>query len=108
MDSLRIPSRFLVAAGFVSENTKIITGLGAHANKIDVGPPYYGIDLLGLTMDNRYYLYSTEMNSGGLYDVSGNCYDFRAISNSKLLHEYHDRLFRYLEKRGIYIKQTPT
>jgi arylsulfatase A-like enzyme len=107
IDSLRLPSRSLLAAGFVSETTKLSGRMGLHANKIAVGPPYYGIDLLGLTMDNKYYLYSTEMNMGRLYDVSNDPYVFRAITDAALLHKYHDLLYQRLRKEGIHITQDP-
>jgi hypothetical protein len=80
-------------------------GIGANVSKIDVGPPYFGIDLMGLTADDRYYLYSTELESGGLYDISGNPYDFRIISDMELVREYHERLYRHLDEKGIHIKK---
>lgn len=102
-----IPGRILVAAGFVSENTKLSVVMGAHANKIEVGPPYFGMDLFGLTANGKYYLYSTELNAGALYDISRDPYDFRVIDEPQLEHEYYDRLYKHLEERGIFLKQGP-
>jgi hypothetical protein len=109
MDAFDLPNRALVTAGFLTENAQPAGRLGFHyaVKAANVGPPYFGMDLFGVATQDHYYLYSTELGSGGLYDVSANPYDFREISDRALEDDYYNRLYQYLAERGIHLREEP-
>jgi len=41
------------------------------------------------------------------YDISANPYNFRLIDEQQLNHEYYERLYQHLERRGIFLKRKP-
>lgn len=74
----------------------------------ECGPPLYGVDMFSLIADNRCYIYSTISDPGGLYDISGDPYDFRPLDDPTLVRHYHDMLRLELEKKGIIIEENPS
>jgi len=108
---IKIPDRpiFTVYAGDRKIITTVVGGFmpRLRAEKQDVGPPHFGIGLAGLIMDEKYYIYALNKNSGRLFDVSADSFNVCTIDNRELLLNYHERLYEKLRSREIGIEQKP-
>lgn len=106
-DDIHIPPRSFTAV-YVRQKEMVATGIKSfRVVKRELGPPHYGIDLLGLLLDNKYYIYSIQSKSGRLYDISIDPYDFRNINKPDLITKYHNLLYQQLAAKGIFIDENP-
>jgi arylsulfatase A-like enzyme len=95
-------------AVYASDRKTVATIVGGfvprlRAEKQDVGPPHFGLDLTALIDDEKLYMYSIRNNSGWLYDVSEDPFDSRMIDSPKSMLEYHEALYKKLKTKDIYI-----
>ena len=98
VDKSRLSTRPIIA---------VTTGKTAKERR-ESGPPLYGVDMFSLIADDRCYIYSTISDPGGLYDISGDPYDFRPVGDPALVRRYHDMLRLELEKKDIIIGENPS
>jgi arylsulfatase A-like enzyme len=101
MEGISIPERAIVTAGAYGNKLVMVPGRGLQVQKSDAGPPHYGIDLLGLLFEEKFFLYSPHLKTGNLYDIHEGPYIFRSIDSAEQKQQYHERLRTHVETKGI-------
>jgi hypothetical protein len=101
MEGISIPKRAIVTSGAYGNKLVMVPGRGLQVQKVDAGPPLYGLDLLGLLFEEKFFLYSPHLKSGNLYDVQEGPYKFRSIDNAEQKQQYHEMLRTHVGARGI-------
>jgi len=93
MDDIQVPDRTIVSVYRSRTLDEILLGRQKYRfSNRTVGPPHYGIGLIGLITDRTYYMYAVKSNSADLYDVSSDPFDFHAMDDPALLQKYHTLL----------------
>jgi len=101
MGKILIPERPIFTAGAYGNKLVRIKGRGVLAQKIDAGPPHYGLDLLGLLFEENFFLYSPHLKSGNLYDIHEAPYHFQSIDSAEQKQQYHEMLRTHVGARGV-------
>ena len=109
MDEIQVPERAIVSVYRSRTLDEILLGRQKYLfSNRGIGPPHYGIGLIGLITDRTYYMYAVKSNSADLYDVSSDPFDFQAMDNPPLLQKNHTLLRERLLAHGVEIEPTPS